>query len=345
MSVWATPEQSALLAALAERLDVRIVAAACPVRAHGPALADALSASLAGDVLDLLATDATLVLLATACEGFEQGLPQAVARAAAEGRRVATLAPLPMPPSDAAGPWHSPIQGRLPADAVRFGPLLRHGVAFQEASETLLAFGPVRSALFWGFRPWSIAGQGATGALLIDALDLLVGLLGEAERIDAAITGPAPIGSGLTLGPLTGDLTAHGRFEGGASAAILLSDRAGGWSRRVTLLGEAGRLELGDDGHRWIDPSGRTVDRSERRIGHEPQRPAESDAGPGHDAADGVAPEPQAVEALAQFLMPILDGRATPPLDARHLGPMAAAVLLSARTGQAESPSTLRAMV
>lgn len=332
LAIWATPEQAPMLRALAGELGASVVAAASPVRAHGPTLADALGATFAGDLLDLLNADANAVVLATACEGYGDALPQAVARAAAEGRRIATLAPLPMPPSDAAGPWHAPLQGRVPTDAVRFGPLLRHGPAAQEAEETLVAFGPIRSAMFAGFRAPTMAGEGATGALLVDALDLLVGMLGEAERVEAALNssmnGPAKPSASLSLGALTGDLTAHARFEGGASAVIMLSDRAGGWGRRATLLGEAGRLELGDDGHRWIDPAGKIIDSTERRA-----RSQSADL----DRA--------AIDALVAFLSPLLDGRATPPLDTQHLGPMAAAVLLSARTGQAESPSTLRAMV
>ena len=335
LAIWATPEQAPLLGALAEELDARVVTAGSPVRAHGTKLADALDAEFAGDALDLLNVDARVVLLATACECYGAALPQAVARATAEGKRVATLAPLPMPPSDAAGPWHAPLRGRVPVDAVRFGPLLRRGSAAEEAEETLLAFGEVRSAMFSGFRDPTMAGEGATGALLVDALDLLVGVLGEAERVEAALCGPMGVGkpsADLDLGALTGDLTAHARFEGGASAVIMLSDRAGGWARRATLLGEAGRLELGDDGHRWIDPAGKTVDSTERRARSQP-----NDKWGEHDRA--------AIDALVAFLSPVLDGRATPPLDTQHLGPMAAAVMLSARTGQAESPSTLRAMV
>lgn len=328
LAIWATPEQAPLLRALADELGATIVAAASPVRAHGTTLADALGATFAGDLLDLLNTDARAVLLATACEGYGEALPQAVARAAAEGRRIATLSPLPMPPSDAAEVWHAPMQGRVPTDAVRFGPLLRHSPAAQEAAETLVAFGEVRSAMFAGFRDPTMAGQGATGALLVDALDLLVSMLGEAERVEASLNGPSKPSANLSLGSLTGDLTAHARFDNGSSAAIMLSDRAGGWQRRATLLGEAGRLELGDDGHRWIDPAGKTIDCTERRA-----RSKTTD----HDRA--------ALDALVGFMSPLLDGRATAPLDTQHLGPMAAAVLLSARTGQAESPSTLRAMV
>ncbi|MFI4883480.1 MAG: hypothetical protein ACIAQU_12940, partial [Phycisphaerales bacterium JB064] len=232
LAIWATPEQAPMLGALAGELGASVVAAASPVRAHGTTLADALGATFAGDLLDLLNTDANAVVLATACEGYGDALPQAVARAAAEGRRIATLAPLPMPPSDAAGPWHAPLQGRVPTDAVRFGPLLRHGPAAQEAEETLVAFGPIRSAMFAGFRAPTMAGEGATGALLVDALDLLVGMLGEAERVEAALNGPTKPSASLSLGALTGDLTAHARFEGGASAVIMLSDRAGGWGRR-----------------------------------------------------------------------------------------------------------------
>lgn len=328
LAIWATPEQAPLLSALATELGASIAAAASPVRAHGTTLADDLDATFAGDLLDLLNTDAKAVLLATACEGYGEALPQAVARAAAEGRHIATLAPLPMPPSDAAEPWRAPLQGRVPNEAVRFGPLLRRSPAVQEAEETLVAFGEVRSALFAGFRDSTMAGQGATGALMVDALDLLVGMLGEAERVEASLNGPTKSSANLSLGSLTGDLTAHARFDNGSSAAIMLSDRTGGWQRRATLLGEAGRLELGDDGHRWIDPGGKIIDSTERRA-----RSKTTD----HDRA--------AIDALVGFMSPLLDGRATPPLDSQHLGPMAAAVLLSARTGQAESPSTLRAMV
>lgn len=332
LAIWATVEQAPVLGEMARVLGATVAATAPPVRAHGAALADALDAPQAGDLYDLLADErARVVLLATSCEAYGPALVPAVAKAAAAGKRIVTLVPLPMPPVDAAGPWHEPIQGRLPTEAVRFGPLLRHGPSAQEAAETLVAFGPVRSAMFAGFRDSALSGDGATGALLVDALDLLVGFLGEAERVEASLNSPihgADKPATLSLSALTGDLTAHMRFEGGASAVVMLSDRAGSWSRRATLLGEAGRLELGDDGHRWIDPSGKTIDATERRARGKPTA---------HDRA--------ALDALSALLLPHFDGRATPPLDTQHLGPMAAAVLLSARTGQAESPSTLRAMV
>ncbi|MEO1007580.1 MAG: hypothetical protein AAFX79_03365 [Planctomycetota bacterium] len=328
LGIWAAASQVELIAALARTLGVRVVAAGAPVRAQGPGVADAFGASYAADLHDLLADDRAGCVLLACLDGEasrSSGLPRAIVRAAAEGRAIATLAPIPLPTADGAEDWYTPADGRVPAEAIRFGPLLRRAPAAQEAAEVLEAFGDVRSALIAGHRGGEAP---AAGAQLVDALDVLVAYMGEPERVDAAhlaVGRPTRTGrQAPALDALHGDVTAHYRFADGKAAVVAISDQAGGWSRRATLLGPAGRLDLGDGGHRWVDASGRLVDGTERR-----------------DRGDAALAE---VDALADFLSPILQGRATPPLDAETLGPLVSATLLSTRTGQAESPATIRAM-
>jgi len=332
LGIWGDAEQAEALGDAARLLGATIASAGCAVRARGPSFAHALAADLAADPIDLLDDDRLDVVLLAAAAGptaGESAVARAVARAASHGRRVASLAPIPMPPQEGADEWHAPVEGRVPAAELRFGPLLRRADAFTQAAEVLEAFGQVRSA---AVTMWRDTGGPATGAALLDAADLLASLLGEPETVDASAIapGPGPGGRGgadaARLDALTGELRAHMRFADGAAAVLLLGDNAGAWSRGVTLVGPRGRLEIGDGGHRWVDPKGALVDASERRT-----------------PAGGQHP-PAGAGAIADFLRPIIAGLSTPPLDGSTLGPILAATLLSARTGQAESPSTLRSM-
>lgn len=226
----------------------------------------------------------------------------------------------------------------------RVVPLLRHGRAMRDAADLFEHLGPVRSAVFEG---WGGAGQGSLGARLFDAMDTLVWLMGAPEQVDAAYiwpvrTRPVHATTGETLRGLQGDLTANLRFADGRAASVALSDCAGRWGRSVTLIGEGGRLRVFDDagtggggggggGFVWFSADGQTVDASRpvrRRRGQE-ERPDEA-----------------FVEAVAEQVSRLLDPRVPPPSPTDYAAVLAAAgaALLSARTGEAESPRTILRM-
>ncbi len=201
-------------------------------------------------------------------------------------------------------------------------PTLRHAALAAELRDALANFGAIQTALVSARDDGAF---GSLGARLADALDLLGDLLGEPETIDASIAGPraasgvrAALPDDLSL--LRGSLTAHLRFETGASAVLSLSDCAGRWFRGLTLAGEGGLIRFDDHGFEWIGPDGEIVEQTD-------------------------APKTEPNQRLAQFLeTAAFDAKpSTPEQRARTLASCAAGVL-SARTGQPESPETVRRM-
>lgn len=228
-------------------------------------------------------------------------------------------------------------------------PLLRHCRAMREAADLFETLGQVRTAVFEG---WSGPGQGSLGARLFDAMDTLVWLLGAPEQVDAAYVWPArarPIHAttGETLRGLHGDLTANLRFADGRAASVALSDCAGRWGTSVTLIGEGGRLRVTDDGAGgsgggggggtgtggfvWLSADGQTVDAS---------RPARRKRGQEERADEAF------VDAASEQVARLLDQRVPAPAPTDYAAVLAAAgaALLSARTGEAESPRTILRM-
>src|SRR5690606_29923013 len=119
------------------------------------------------------------------------------------------------------------------------------------------------------------------------------------------------------------------RFDDGRTASLVASDHAGRWNRTVTLLGEGGRLRLFDDGFEWIDPGGEKVDSSR----------ASTREAPGAWGAHEVA---AIADDLSRRLDPAIP--AVGPVDHASVLALCQATLLSARTGQCESPASIHRM-
>lgn len=283
----------------------------------------------------------------------------------ARGVKIATLEPIPASALELAAAAGGGF-GDDPAapELVRFIPRARLSRAVLEAAEVLSAFGPVRTVAFEG---WSGRGEGTLGSRLLDAMDVVAWLLGEPETIDAAYMWPGKGvregglaagamgdgsivggggsggGGGLHLLPaetlrgLRGDMTLNCRFADGRGAGVVISDQAGRWNRSLMLVGPGGRIRVYDDGFEWVGPDGVRVDAS-RALGV-----ARSDAV--GSAAGGAAPGRSAA-VIAEALERYFSGRegSVPPLDMRRLLTMTGAALLSARTGEAESPATIARM-
>jgi len=248
---------------------------------------------------------------------------------AAESREVA---PRARHAADSGGGW------------ARMVPLLRHCRAMREAADVLEQFGHVRTV---AMECWCGAGQGTLGSRIVDALDCVIALFGVPEQVHASYVWPVRgralhPAAGDTLRGLSGDLTANLRFADGRTASVAISDRAARWSRAVTLIGEGGRLHITDDGaagtgtgtggFTWLSADGATVDTS---------RPARRKRSAEERADEAM------VDAVAEQLSRMLDSRlpAPPPTDAAGVLGAAGAALLSARTGEAESPQTILRMV
>ncbi len=332
VAVWISPGQTALARAVADAAGLDLIAAGSPARGQSQAVAAELGTSPADDLRAMLASiEADLVWVAApglfggAAGG---GDAEAVLAAHARGFTVATLEPVPASALDLmSGRWLEGEHGRCPADVVRFLPMPRDGSPFRQAAEVLETFGHIRSI---AVETWGQPSEGTLGARVFGGLALIASLMGEPEKIDAAYVAPSH-GTGVhalpgeTLRDLSGDLTACMRFADGRAAGLAASDRGGRWARTVTLLGPAGRLRIDDDGFEWIGPDGARLD--EMRLER--------------------SETPPAVRAIAEGLSRLLDPSAPepPPLDYATVLSMGQAALLSARTGEAESPGTIRRMV
>ncbi|MCA9298966.1 MAG: hypothetical protein KDA28_07860, partial [Phycisphaerales bacterium] len=162
------------------------------------------------------------------------------------------------------------------------------------------------------------------GALTYSIMDLTRFLLGDAESIDATYVEPSH-GRGLhalpgeSLRDLRGDLGAHLRFPDGRCATLVASDQAGRFELEIHAIGSSGRLEINARGVDWIGPSGEVID---------------------HASNDPVDAPTIVAEALASRL----EGGIEAPVDDAGVLSLAQAALLSARTGQPESPATIRRM-
>lgn len=178
---------------------------------------------------------------------------------------------------------------------------------------------------------------GSLGARLFDAADLAVHLLGLPESVDAGYVWhdrprsvyPSP---GDTLRGFDGDLTGHLRFADGRSAGVFVSNRAGAgmWRRRLTAVCERGTLCVGDDGLEWFDVS--------------PEAPTSVGQASPTDGSEAVAKGWE--RAVADQLTRLLDPHVPPPqpTDYARVLAVTGAMLLSARTGEGESPATLLRM-
>ncbi len=330
-AVWMAPDQVPLIQAVATAAELSIIAAGAVGRGLSPTVASALNAKPLDDLRAALASADIDLFLIAAPGSFGTGTKgedaAAVAAAHARGVKIATLEPVPSAALDlAGGGW---LDGTVrPVDILRFVPRTRLSTAFRGASEVLESFGQIRSM---GVEAWNSPVEGSLGAGLYAALELVLALMGEPETIDAACAIPSA-GNTMhalpdeTLRDLHGDLTANLRLADGRAASLYISNQAGRWDRTITLIGNSGRLRIHDEGFEWIGPDGKVLDQS---------RPRKK------------SPETHAITAIADSLTRLLDPSVPDPGPTNHAAilAMGQAALLSARTGQGESPATIRRMV
>jgi hypothetical protein len=318
---------------LAAAAQLSIVAAGSPSKAQSGLVASAFDAKPVDDLRAVLTeADADLVLLMAVGEFASQGMQEdARALSAAKSRnvKVASLEPIPASALELdAGGWKAAPHA---TDGVRFLGLPRLSRSMREAAESLAAFGQARTILV---ESWGGPAHGSLGARVFWALDLALQLVGEPETIDAAFH---PLGDATatrsprspSLTELHGDLTATLRGADGRLALLAASNRAGRWNAAATLVSDQGRLRFYDDGFEWIAPDG--TKRDELRLGNR---------------REGSAPD-HAVAVMSDALVRLMDSSMPDPAPvnlAATLG-VAQAALLSARTGQPESPGTIRRMM
>ncbi|GJM19733.1 MAG: hypothetical protein DHS20C14_19460 [Phycisphaeraceae bacterium] len=327
--VWCRPDQTVLVRAIADAAGLEIASAGSPDPSRATQIAADFEAAPADDLrAALAATDAGVALIAdpgTFGAGGSEEDAGAVAAARARGTRIVTLEPIPPTAMDVSGSaWTTQQAGGRPVDLVRLGALPRRTPAWRAAGEALEAFGTVRSMSVELITP---ALAGSLGAALVGALDLVVAMMGEPESVDGALLGSARGAPGDSVRGLAGDLCAVARTPDGRGATLLASDQGGAWSCAATMLGDGGTLRITQRGFVWIAPDGGVLDEHESP-----------------DSADRAA---TAVRVIADRITRLLDPGAPEqaPDGLPEVLAVAQAVLLSARTGQPESPTTIQRLV
>ncbi|TVQ59821.1 MAG: hypothetical protein EA379_09830 [Phycisphaerales bacterium] len=331
------PEQVSLVRAIGSLGHLEFVGVGAPASSGAGAARDA-AAALESEPADdfrraLASTEARLVLFAASGASDEEPTlddPELLGECRERGMKIASIEPCPASGMDLRRFEKQGAAIGADREAVRFVPAMRRSRGFRAAQEVLESMGATRS-LSVSMRGG--AAHGTLGARLFDAMDLVHTLMGEPETVDAAIIGPMSEGgvrleAGESLREARGDMTANLRFASARCASIALSDCAGRWFRGATLVAQRGCLRVDDKSFELIEPSGETADRSRSRL------------------STGSADDPPAAAAIADQITQLLDPRAAPmpPSDLATVLAMCEAALLSARTGQPESPATLLRM-
>lgn len=329
--LWLRPEQAALAHEVVEAAGLVVESVGSPEAGAAVALAESLRAPSGSDLRATLAeTRASLVLMLDPGDlGVDMRAAEfrALREARARGVRLLSLEPVPATVLSLAS--HGDEPEGTGVETVRFTPLLRDSRRFREAADVVQQFGRVRTL---SIEVLGSPTTGSLGAMLYSGLDLVHALLGVPETLDATYVSTQESRgliavAGDTLRGLGGDLTAMCRFADGRCATIVASDHAARWNRTITLLGASGRLRIYDDGFELLDPAGKKVDEARQR------RTSKSLS---HATA-------AIVDAVERALDP--HAASTRPVDELSVLSAAQAALLSTRTGQPESPETIRRMV
>lgn len=333
---WLEPAQAPLVRMLAARACLRITAFGGPGFRERAADSPFPDARRESDLRAALAsTESGFVLLASRPASDASPDDADLLRLCrARSLTLLTLEPVPASVADAASAeqthWF---------ETCRFLGLFRQSPALATADELLSSFGPART-LTVAFR--SGRGRGTLAARLFDAMHIVHSIMGPPEAIDASVITPVASSGvrmdvGESLRSLHGDLTANLRYAGAKAAAISLSDRAGRWFRGIALIGEDGCIRMDESGVERVDAEGRIVE-----TGAPPPRRRSRKRDPLFEGID----DPAAEEALGDAAARAADSRAPrpAPFDLAAVLAMCEAAVLSARTGQPESPETILRM-
>ncbi len=333
---WLDGDQADLVRRVSDRLGGELVGVGSSDPRRAGELAQTLGAAVQDDLRGVLASATCDVILLASASGLGDEVLQADLNALLDAKarnvRVVSLAPLPASAMDLhAGTWLRARQGVTPVDCVRFAPLARSGRGFVALRERLSDFGRISSM---SIEMVSRAGDGSLGGHMFAAMQLAHALLGEFESVDAAYHPPGPLGTlrpmaGDTLHDLHGGLTAHLRATDGRGVTLLASDRGSYWSRDLTIVGEGGQMRVSDDGLEWVGIDGQIVDSVRPEIKHA--------AGSGDGGAGVIA------DAIGALLSD--HPSESRPVEVASVLALGQAALLSATTGQNESPETILRMV
>lgn len=306
--VWADSDQAALVRDVVRSTGIDVVAIGSSRPQAGSDLAKSMSVQRIDDLRQTRRTDIDLLWLATA-EPMDSNTRRRIGE-----EEIPTISCEPQ-----FGSMAELMSDARRATNMSCVPMMRHSAAFRAAADLLPQFGEPQCVNISGR---SGPGQGTLFARLFDAMDLLHALCGPIESINASLAGPlqqTPDG----LAALRGHMCLNVRFKPNRCACVAVSDQAGSWFRGLTILGDGGCLRINDQGHEWIDPSGRVIDQQQS---HAPPT-----------FADLICAE---VKTLCHDRE-----RAEPPDDTVLLLALCEAARLSCLTAQCEAPERLMEMM
>jgi len=253
------------------------------------------------------------------------------------GVKIATLEPIPAALTQLAeaGVRVGASSGRVggaqghggrAGDWALLAPLSRFARPVRELVELLPVIGTPRAL---SIHALGAPEHGSLGARLFDAADLSLLLLGPAEGVHAVFTAPASPARGIHAAPpppdhirgLDGDVSISLRFDGNRAATITASNRAGSHAFALRLLTDRATVTIGAD-HLTVHHHGEGVI---------PVAPA---ARPDEDPF---------IDALTAQLTRYVESGVglAGQVDFSATLALCQAALLSARTGEAESPGTM----
>ncbi len=378
MIAWLEPHQVGLIRAIALASDLAIAGAGSPSRGQTTTVAGMLDCAPVDDLRkELVEPHAQLLLIATPPDLNFASLPPTALK-------IATLEPIPDSAlAPVAGDW-TPASTGPKATPVHFIPLNRYTAPFRAAAELLSAFGPIAALTHESFSLPAEGSLGARLFAAMDLIHMLIGEPDtiDAAFVPAPSLGSIPAGPGETLRGLHGTMTANLRFPNQRSAALTLSNQAARWNNTTTLIGPGaaptqdadgsahpaiggGRLRLFDDGFEWLDATGRKLDEMRpKRSRYTPAKSratgvppvsttstARSRSSRSQSRSQGPAPsEPYShhcLAAISDSLRRLLADSLfpEPPADITAALALGQTALLSCRTGQPESPATIRRML
>lgn len=308
MTVWTSPARAALAGELLDVMgaSIRPIGIGGPRSAELDDLGKRLDCSAGDDLRKLLIERPAAFLLVTSL----QDAKLADLRTAAEaGTKIVCLEPLAVE-LDELGKLDGPV---LPT-AITVGPAFLRSPGYLAAADPQEPLSQPRLIRFTSHgRPT----HGSLIARLLDAWTATLEFTAMPETVNASLTGPT--------GPvrqITGQLAAHARIADGSTVLIEASDTAAATRRELSVLSAAAQLHVSDAAYELRQADGNLLDAS--------------------DPATGPVPEqPSFVDLIAYQWRPLLERPAPPAAPGRQALACVHACLLSARTGQPESPSTL----
>ena len=331
--IWANPGQVRMLSGVLSDAGIQVVGAGCPVSAQSGAVAQGFGCEVQDDLRHMLSSERPDLVLLADPGGFGHREVEldlaALQRAHEQGVTVASLEPIPAEATEISGSrWGEALHSGSFGEYVRVVPMARRGRLIDELMATLETFGVVRSLSISITAPGV---YGSLGARMFEAMDLVRTLVGVPGMIDASYQGEASANGlhqlpGESMRDLHGVLAGHLRMGDGRGVLLQVSDRVGRSGLMMNLLGDEGEIRVLDEGFVRFDGGGEQIDSFVMEV-------------------DAKA-DPSSVRLTEQLIQLCSGvGPVRSPVDHVSVLAMGHAALLSARTGQGETPETIRRLL